>query len=63
VFIEIRQGPVDGVGGSVVAAVNCTISLICLALRQFGSDRLMVAVRLQQVQGEVCVCVCVCVLT
>jgi len=49
VFIEIRQGPVDRVGGTVVAALNCTISLICLALRQFGSDQLMVAVRLLHV--------------
>jgi hypothetical protein len=62
VFIEIRQGPVDRVGGTVVAALNCTISLICLALRQFGSDQLMAAVRLLHVEREgVCVCVCVCI--
>lgn len=61
-FIEIRQGPVDRVGCTVVAALNCTISLICLALRQFGSDQLMAAVRLQHVDREmVCVYMYVCV--
>lgn len=37
---------------AALAALNCTISLICLALRQFGSDRLMAAVRLQHVERE-----------